>query len=70
MTVHLENTKQYLIEKMADLLDVIEGDERLYGYKEDVPREQSQLHIRMAEAAFNEYQKSVKSITNPLTPKQ
>jgi len=67
MTVHYENTKQYLIEKMADLLDMIENDEALHGYSEGVPREESQLHIRMAEAAFNEYQKSVKPINTEAT---
>lgn len=44
----MDNIKQALLEKMADFLDGLDPDD----FTESVPREESELHIRMAEAAF------------------
>jgi hypothetical protein len=57
----LDNIKQNLIEMMADYLDSesLILDQAIALVKDPIPREESELHIRMAEAAFLEYQKTV-----------
>jgi hypothetical protein len=57
----LENIKQNLIEIMADYLDSesLKLNEAIALVKDPRPREESELHIRMAEAAFIEYKKTV-----------
>ncbi len=57
----LENIEQNLIEMMADYLDSesLKLDEAIALMKDPVPREESELHIRMAKAAFLEYKKTV-----------
>jgi len=50
-----------LIESMADLLDS-EGvifQEAMAGLRDPEPRETSELHIRMAHAALEEYRKTM-----------
>jgi hypothetical protein len=53
--------EQTLIELMADFLDsdLIKYDQAIVGCKDPEPRETSELHIRMAQAAFNEYKKTI-----------
>ena len=53
--------EQTLIELMADFLDsdLLKYDAAIVGWKDPEPRETSELHIRMAEVAFNEYKKSI-----------
>lgn len=57
----MENIKQNLIELMADFLDseLIKDKECFLGLKDPIERHKSELHIRMAELAFNEYKKTV-----------
>ena len=57
----MENVEQSLIEKMADFLDdpSLATDLYLAKLKEPEPREKSELHIRMAKAAFSEYKKTM-----------
>lgn len=57
----LENIKQNLIEIMADYLDgeSLQLDEAIALLVDPVPREISELHIRMANAAFEEYKKTM-----------
>ena len=57
----LENIEQNLIEIMADYLDSesLKLDEAIALIKDPVPREESELHIRMAKAAFLEYKKTI-----------
>lgn len=55
--IAFENIEQMLIEKLADFLDsedisIIEKDANL---KDSVKREESFLHIRMAQSAMREY---------------
>ena len=61
MKTHFENVKQQLIENMADFLDnpTFQLDEKLSNIKDDESREKSELHIRMAEASFQEYYKTM-----------
>jgi hypothetical protein len=61
----LENIEQNLIELMADFLDSdsLKLDEMIALIKDPAPREESELHVRMANAAFNEYKKTVLSST-------
>lgn len=56
-----ENIEQNLIELMADYLDSesLQIDQAIALIKDSVPREESELHIRMAKAAFLEYKKSI-----------
>ena len=57
----IDNIKQELIELIADFLDneSVKLDESLAGIADPVPRDESELHIRMANAAFNEYKKTM-----------
>ena len=57
----LENIEQNLIELMAEFLDSdsLKLDEAIALVKDPVSREESELHIRMAKAAFLEYKKTV-----------
>lgn len=57
----LDNIKQNLIELMADFLDdeSTKLDEAIALIKDPVTREQSELHIRMANAALEEYKKTM-----------
>lgn len=57
----LENIEQNLIELMADYLDSesLQLDQAIALVKDPVPREESELHIRMAKAAFLEYKKTI-----------
>lgn len=57
----LENIEQNLIELMADFLDneSTKLDEAIALIKDPVDRENSELHIRMAKAAFEEYKKTM-----------
>lgn len=57
----LENIEQNLIELMADYLDSesLQLDQTIALVKDPVPREESELHIRMAKAAFLEYKKTI-----------
>lgn len=57
----LENIEQNLIEMMADYLDSesLRLDQAIALVKDPIPREESELHIRMAKAAFLEYKKTV-----------
>ena len=57
----MENIKQSLIEAIADFLDRedIKFEEALSGLKDPVERENSELHIKMAEAAFSVYIESL-----------
>ena len=57
----LENIEQNLIEVIADFLDSesVKLDEAIALVKDPVPREESELHIRMAKAAFLEYKKTI-----------
>lgn len=57
----LHKVKQDLIEMFADYLD---SDELIFDQanakiKDPIKREESELHIRMAYAAFNEYKKTI-----------
>lgn len=56
----MENLKQILIECIADILDSeeIQREEILNNLKDPIKREESELHIRMAYAAYNEYIKT------------
>ena len=56
----LDNIKQNLIEIMADYLDSesLILDQVIALIEDPIPREESELHIRMAEAAFLEYKKT------------
>lgn len=57
----LEDIEQNLIELMAEYLDSesLQLDQAIALVKDPIPREESELHIRMAKAAFLEYQKTV-----------
>ena len=57
----LEDIEQNLIELMAEYLDSesLQLGQSIALVKDPVPREESELHIRMAKAAFLEYQKTV-----------
>lgn len=57
----MEDIKQALTELMADFLDseLIKDKECFSGLKDPIERDKSELHIRMAELAFNEYKKTV-----------
>ena len=57
----LDNIQQNLIELMADFLDSesVKFDEAIARISDPVPKEESELHIRMANSAFNEYKKTM-----------
>ena len=57
----LENIEQNLIELMAEYLDSesLQLDQAIALVKDPVTREESELHIRMAKAAFLEYKKTI-----------
>lgn len=57
----LENIEQDLIELMADYLDSesVQLNEAIALIKDPASREESDLHIRMAKAAFQEYKNTV-----------
>jgi hypothetical protein len=57
----LENIEQNLIELMADYLDseILQIEQAIALVKDPVTREESELHIRMAKAAFLEYKKTI-----------
>jgi len=57
----LDNIQQMLIENMADFLDdeSTKLDEAIALIKDPVPKDESELHIRMANAAFEEYKKTM-----------
>ena len=59
----MENIKQALIELIADFLDrdEVEIDQAIAGIRDPQEREETELHLRMAEAAFQVYMKSVVS---------
>ena len=61
----LENIEQNLIEMMADYLDSesLILDQAIALVKDPIPREKSELHIRMAKAAFAEYKKTIVPVT-------
>ena len=63
-TAMLENIEQNLIELMADYLDspILQLYQAIALVKDPVPREESELHIRMAKAAFLEYKKTIVDI--------
>lgn len=55
--------EQMLIENIADFLDKEEIliQEAIYGFKDPIIREESELHIRMAKAAMIEYIKTIEN---------
>lgn len=57
----LESVRQSLIEAMADFLDADDMvmNEAYGDFKDPVKREESELHIRMADAALNAYSDTV-----------
>ena len=57
----LENIEQNLIELMADYLDSesLQLDKAIALVKDPVNRDESELHIRMAKAAFIEFKNTV-----------
>lgn len=57
----MDNIKQSLIELIAEFLDRedVQFEEALSGVKDPKPREETELHIQMAEAAFEVYAKTV-----------
>lgn len=61
--ITIENIEIKLIETMADFLDEIEDDEIIAGIKSsNEKREVCDLHIRMANAALNEYKNNLSKI--------
>ena len=57
----LDNIQQNLIELMADFLDSesVKFDEAIACISDPEAKDESELHIRMANAAFNEYKKTM-----------
>lgn len=57
----MEDIRQTLVELMADFLDseLIRDKEFILQLKDPIERDKSELHIRMAELAFNEYIKTI-----------
>jgi len=57
----LDNIQQNLIELMADFLDSesVKLDESVACISDPEAKDESELHIRMAKAAFNEYKKTM-----------
>ncbi len=62
MEHHYENVEQWLLEAMGDFLDRedVAIGELTEQISDNVSREESELHIRMAKAAMVEYRKTVK----------
>jgi len=56
-----DNIKQELIELIADFLDneSVKLDEAIACISDPEAKDESELHIRMAKAAFNEYKKTM-----------
>ena len=56
-----ENVEQMLIENIADFLDEesILIQETMAELKDPIPREKTELHIRMAQAAMKEYKSTM-----------
>ena len=56
-----ENVEQMLIENIADFLDSEEIliQESIAELKDPIPREKTELHIRMAKAAMKEYKSTM-----------
>ena len=56
-----DNIQQNLIELMADFLDSesVKLDESVACISDPESKDESELHIRMANAAFNEYKKTM-----------
>ncbi len=61
----LINVHQQLIELMADYLDddMLVIEQNFAGLKDPIERENSELHIRMAQAAYEEYKNTMLSHT-------
>lgn len=61
--INMDNIKQQLIELLADFLDSenFEFEQALAGVKDPQERENTDLHIKMADAAFAVYRNSVVS---------
>lgn len=59
-TKEMENLKQALIENIADIIDseAVQCEQILNGIYDPEIREESELHIRMAEAALAEYKRT------------
>ena len=57
----LEDIKYLLEETIAEFLDQdnVIVHQAILGIKDPTPREETELHIRMAEAAIKEYEKSM-----------
>jgi hypothetical protein len=57
----LDNIYYNLVENMADYLDSesLKLDEAIAGLQDPINRDESELHIRMAKAAFDEYKKTM-----------
>ena len=62
----MQDVKQNLIELIADYLDseTHRNSELFGGLYDPVDRGNTELHIRMAKASFNEYIKTIEPITN------
>lgn len=63
----MDNIKQQLIELLAEFLDSegFELEQALAGVKDPKEREKTELHIKMAEAAFAVYRDSVVPVFIP-----
>ena len=66
----LDNIQQNLIELMADFLDSesVKLDEAIACISDPIPKEESELHIRMANAAFQAYKETVIDNSYPSPP--
>lgn len=64
----MDNIKQALIELIADFLDSEEVEfwQEMEQVKDPKTREETELHIRMAEAAFKVYSETVVSTSIPV----
>ena len=61
MQSSFDNIEQNLLELIADFLDSeeLQLDEATGLFSDPIPREKTELHIRMAKAAMLEYKKTV-----------
>lgn len=61
----MENIEQLLIEAIAEFLDseYVNFEEQVAGVKDRAPREDTDLHIRMAAAAMAVYRETVQPET-------
>lgn len=66
----LSNLKQNLIETIGDWLDSesVVFEQNVRGFNDPLPREQSDLHIKMAEAAMKAYAENIVVAENPIFP--